>query len=79
MISHKIVKSVSILHGRNAANCLAVVHNALRCVFEHLPTPIPSKCVNYSHEVEVLAVRRNYTSLLLFEKGFLRSGPLMKQ
>lgn len=58
MISHKIVKSVSVLHGRNAANRFAVIDNTLCCMFEHLSTPVPSKRVYYSHEIKMLAIRR---------------------
>ena len=59
MISHKVEKSVSILHRRYATNRFAVVHNALCCMFEHLSSSILSKSVNYAHEVQVLAVRRD--------------------
>ena len=79
MISHKVEKSVSVLHRRNATNRFAVVHNTFGCVFEHFSSSIPSKSVNNTYEVQVLAVGRDQTSLLLFEESFLGPRPFVQQ
>lgn len=57
MLSHKIKKSVPILHRRYATYRFAIVNNTFERMFEHFASTIPRKCVDYPNEVDVFAIR----------------------